>query len=80
MLRTWARNTPRVRRPTRWEELLERCLSPFAALPPRDAARVVAAAVAVMVGERVRPGRAERLKRVRPEHPASVAARERRSA
>ncbi|HKP21952.1 MAG TPA: nucleotidyltransferase family protein, partial [Thermoleophilaceae bacterium] len=33
MLRTWARNTPRTRRPTRAEELLERCLSPFAALP-----------------------------------------------
>jgi hypothetical protein len=76
-LRTWARNTPRVRRPTRAEELLERCLSPFAALPPGPAARVVAGAVASMVGERVRPGRAERLKRHRPEHPAMVTARER---
>ena len=77
MLRTWARNTPRVRRPTRAEELLERCLSPFAALPPSAAARVVAGALASMVGERVRPGRAERLKRHRPEHPAMVTARER---
>ena len=78
-LRTWARNTPRVSRPTRGQELLERCLSPFAALPPRDATRVGLAAVAAMLGERMTPGHAERLRRLRPEHPAVAAARERRS-
>ena len=77
MLRTWARNTPRVRRPTRAEELLERCLSPFAAMPPRRAAGVTAAAVIEMIRARARPGEADRLKTMRPEHPAIVAARER---
>jgi hypothetical protein len=77
-LRTWARGTPQARRPTRSQELLERCLSPFAALPPGDAARVAIAAVAAMLRERTTPGHAERLKRLRPEHPAIAAARERR--
>jgi hypothetical protein len=77
-LRTWARNTPRARRPTRGQLLLGRCLSPFAALPPLEAARVGAAAVGVMLRERTTPGSAERLRRLRPEHPAAVAARERR--
>ena len=77
-LRTWARSTPRVRRPSRGQELLERCLSPFSALPPRAAARVGIGAVEAMVRERATPGHAERLRRLRPEHPASVAARERR--
>ena len=80
MLRTWARNSPRVRRPTRLEELLERCLSPFAALPPGDAAREAASAVGAMFRERATPGHADRLRQFRPEHPAVAAARERRSA
>ena len=77
-LRTWARGTPRARQLSRGEELLERCLSPFAALPPRAAAGVTISAVGAMLRERTTPGHAERLRRLRPEHPASVAARERR--
>lgn len=74
-LYTWARNTPRVRRPTRGEELLERCLSPFAALPLRDAARVSGASLLEMLNAR-RSGR-HSLGELRPEHPAILVARER---
>jgi hypothetical protein len=76
-LRTWARNTPEVRRPTRGEEMLERCLSPFAALPPWDALRVSTGSALEML--RARRGGPHRLEDLRPEHPAVVAARERRT-
>ena len=75
-LRAWGRNTPEVRRPTRREELLERCLSPFAALPPLAAARVSGRSVAEMLRAR-RARSPHRLEDLRPEHPAIVAARER---
>ena len=76
-LRAWARNTAEVRRPTRREELLERCLSPFAVLPPLAAARVSGRSVVEMVRARAGRGSAHRLEDIRPEHPAIVAARER---
>ena len=76
-LRAWGRNTPEVRRPTRREELLERCLSPFAALPPVAAARVSGKSVVEMLRARAGRGSAHRLEDIRPEHPAIVAARER---
>ena len=76
-LRTWARNTAEVRRPTRSEELLERCLSPFAALPARKAVGVSAASALDMLRSRTDRGHAHRLEDLRPEHPAVVAARER---
>ena len=79
-LRTWARNTPAVRRPTRGEELLERCVSPFAALPPLAAARASTASIAQMVKARASGGHASRANELRPEHPAFIAARERESA
>jgi hypothetical protein len=78
-LRTWARNTPEVRRPTRGEELVERCLSPFAVLPPHRAVRVSASSVRHMLAARARV-HPQRLEDVRPEHPAIVAARERDAA
>lgn len=74
---TWGRNTLAVRRPRRREELLERCLSPFAALPARRAAGASAAAIAAMALARAHGGHAERVRQARPEHPSLVAARAR---
>jgi hypothetical protein len=72
-LRTWARNTPAVRRPTRVEELLERCLSPLAALPPDKAIGATRRAVTEMLDARSHAGGTK----PRPTHPALVAARDR---
>jgi hypothetical protein len=76
-LRTWAKNTLEVRRPTRSEELLERFLSPFAALPPRRALRVAGASAGEMLIARSTPSRRHSSKESRTEHPAFAAARER---
>ena len=61
-------------------ELLERCLSPFAALPPGRATAVSARSLMGMARARAAGGHGERLRVYRPEHPAVTAARERRDA
>jgi hypothetical protein len=76
-LRTWARNTLEVRRPTRSEELLERLLSPFAAQPPGRALRVAGAAAGEMLVARSTASRRHDSRESRPEHPAFAEARKR---
>ena len=69
-LRTWARNLPAVRRRSRREELLERALAPFAALPPGRAALAGAAALAHGLNPRSGESITGRLRRGPYEHPA----------
>jgi hypothetical protein len=69
-LRSWARNLPAVRERTRGEELLERALAPFAALPPGRAAMAGATALASGLNPRSGESLTGRLRRGPYEHPA----------
>jgi hypothetical protein len=69
-LRTWARNMTSVRERTRSEELLERALAHFAAMPPRQALRCGTTALAEAMNPRSGKTLAGRLRRGPYEHPA----------
>jgi hypothetical protein len=69
-VRSWARNLPAVRERTRREELLERALAPFAALPPGRAALAGATALARGLNPRSGESLTGRLRRGPYEHPA----------
>jgi hypothetical protein len=69
-LRTWARNTPAARGRTRAEELLERALAPYAAMPAPAATRCSARALAKAMNPRSGETLTGRLRSGPYEHPA----------
>ena len=73
-LRTWARNTPAARERTRVESMLEYGMSPFSALPARQAAGVSALSLAHAIGPRPGEPLAARLHPRASRHPSLDAA------
>lgn len=69
-LRTWARNTPAARERTRGESMLEYAVSPFSALPARQAVRVSARSLAHAIGPRPGEPLAARLHPRASRHPS----------